>query len=147
MDKEPDNQIQQWLKKLEQESWQLELLVSAFTIFLLIGAISSYSDFLEGVLYEYNISNNLLTLIYVFLLILRLSLQILTIFLVVHLLLRGFWIGAIGLRSVQSKVDFDLLNYSELFTEKVRNKVVSLDNLVIRLDEICSLIFSFAFGV
>jgi polyferredoxin len=110
MDPETGNQIRKWLKKLEQESWQLELLVSAFTIFLLISAISSYSDYLEGFTYEYNLKNSFISLIYAFLIILNLSIRVLTIFLVIHLLLRGFWIGAIGLRSVQSDIDFHQLN-------------------------------------
>ena len=76
--KESDSQITQWLKKLEQESWQLELLVSAFTIFLLIGAISSFSSFLDSIYYEYDLSDNLLSLFYVFMALLSLSIKVLS---------------------------------------------------------------------
>ena len=116
MSNDSENQITQWLKKLEQESWQLELLVSAFTIFLLMGAISAFDTFLESIYYEYDLSDNLLSLVYVFMLLISLSIVVLTIFLVIHLLLRGFWIGAIGLRSVQSTIQYDKLNYSDYFT-------------------------------
>jgi len=138
-------QIGQWLKKLEQESWQLELLVSAFTIFLLIMAIGSYDAFIESLSYKYDLSDSLLSFIYVFMLLLGASIDALVVFLIIHLMLRGFWIGSIGLRSVQANIDFDKLNYSDFFTEKLKKKVISLDNLVVMLDEICSLIFSFAF--
>ncbi|MCR9253409.1 MAG: hypothetical protein NXI20_23545 [bacterium] len=141
------DQIQEWLKKLERESWQLELLVSAFTIFLLIQAIGAFSDMLEHVQYEYNLNDSLLSFIFVFFAMLGLSIRALSIFLILHLLLRGFWIGTIGLRSVQSNIHFDRLNYSDFFTEKLRKKVTSLDDLVVRLDQICSLMFSFAFLV
>ena len=141
----PKNQVNKWLKKLERESWQLELLVSAFTIFLLIQAISTFSEFLEGIQYQYDLSDSLLTFLFLFFALLGLSLKALAMFLVFHLMLRGFWIGTIGLRSVQSNIDFDKLNYSDFFTEKLKKKVISLDNLVVMLDEICSLIFSFAF--
>ena len=139
------DQIGQWLKKLERESWQLELLVSAFTIFLLIQAVEAYSTFLVGLPYTYDLSDSVLTFLYVFMALLGMSIKALTIFMILHLMLRGFWIGSIGLRSVQANVDFDKLNYSDFFTHKLKKKVISLDNLVVMLDEICSLIFSLAF--
>ncbi len=141
------DQIQEWLKKLERESWQLELLVSAFTIFLLIQAIGAFSDMLEHFQYEYNLNDSILSFIFLFFALLGLSIRALSIFLILHLLLRGFWIGTIGLRSVQSNIQFERLNYSDFFTEKLKKKVISLDALVVMLDEICSLMFSFAFLV
>lgn len=44
MEQEPKNPIQFWLAKLEEESWQLELLVSGFTIFLLLNAFGSLNN-------------------------------------------------------------------------------------------------------
>lgn len=139
-----EDQIEGWLKKLERESWQLELLVSAFTIFLLIGANSEFDEFLVNVQFEYNFSGPI-SIAFVFFILLQKSISALTICLVIHLMLRGFWIGAIGLRSVQSSIDFNKLNYNDFFTEKLRKKVISLDRLVIMLDEICSVIFAFSF--
>ncbi len=147
MKESPENQITQWLKKLERESWQLELLVSAFTIFLLIQASGAFSDFHDSLGYQYNLGDNILVFIYMFLALVGLSIKALAVFLVLHLMLRGFWIGAIGLRSVQSNIDFSKLNYSQHFTERLKKKVVSLDNLVVLLDQICSVIFSFSFLV
>jgi len=147
MGKETGDQISQWLKKLERESWQLELLVSAFTIFLLIQATGVFSAFLDGLPYQYALNGSIITFIYLFLGLGGLSIKALILFLIIHLLLRGFWIGAIGLRSVQTHIDFSVLNYSSFFTEKLKKKLVSLDQLVIILDEICSVIFSFSFLV
>ncbi len=140
----PEDQIEGWLKKLERESWQLELLVSAFTIFLLIGANSQFGEFIVDLQYQYNLSGAI-SVAYIFLILIQKSILALTICLVVHLMLRGFWIGAIGLRSVQSTIDFNKLNYNEFFTERLKNKVISLDRMVIMLDEICSVIFAFSF--
>lgn len=141
----PKNQIDDWLKKLERESWQLELLVSAFTIFLLIGAKSAYDQFLQSLNFNYDMSGGALSIASVFLLIIRNSIQALTISLIIHLMLRGFWIGTIGLRSVQSSIDFERLNYTAFFTEKLKKKVISLDRMVVMLDELCSVIFAFSF--
>lgn len=143
----PEDQVEGWLKKLERESWQLELLVSAFTIFLLIGANTEFKIFLKDLLYQYNFNNSAISIIYVFLVLIQRSIMALTISLIIHLTLRGFWIGTIGLRSVQSTIDFAKLNYSSFFTQKLKKRVVSLDKLVIRLDEICSVIFAFSFLV
>lgn len=143
----PENQISDWLKKLERESWQLELLVSAFTIFLLIQGYRAFDEYLIDLQFKYNMSDSALAFVFIFLALLKQSLLALTICLVGHLMLRGFWIGAIGLRSVQSSIDFSRLNYNEFFTERLKKKVVSLDRLVFKLDEICSVIFAFAFLV
>ncbi|MFY0653690.1 MAG: hypothetical protein JXQ96_16720 [Cyclobacteriaceae bacterium] len=139
------DQIGQWLKKLERESWQLELLVSAFTIFLLIQAIDSFSGFYEDLPFAYNLDGNILSFIYLFLGLLGMSIKALSIFLIVHLMLRGFWIGTIGLRSVQSEINFKSLNYNEFFSKRLKKRIISLDEMVIKLDEMCSVIFSFSF--
>lgn len=140
------DQIREWLKKLAQESWQLELLVSAFTIFLLIQAARVFDEFYLQLAFEYDLSDSL-ALIYFFFTLIGYSIKSLTVFLIIHLLLRGFWIGSIGLRSVQSTVDYSKLNYSPFFEEKLKSRVINLDNLVMMLDEICSVIFSFSFLV
>jgi len=137
--------VVEWLKKLEQESWQLELLVSGFTIFLLISASKEYSDFLRNLWFTYSIKGNFLGTILTFFNLLEFGIVSLIFFLILHLILRGFWIGAIGLRSVQEDIDFNKLNYSTYFTQKLKEKVISLDRLIVFLDEICSVIFSVAF--
>ncbi len=144
-DQSKENQVAQWLKKLERESWQLELLVSAFTIFLLIQADIAYQDFFKGLRYAYNLTGDILAFVFFFFGLLGVSVRALTLFLILHLMLRGFWIGAIGLRSVQPTIDFSALNYSSRFTEQLKKKVRSLDDLVILLDQVCSVIFSFSF--
>lgn len=143
----PEDQITEWLKKLERESWQLELLVSAFTIFLLIQATASFDEFITDIEFQYNLQSSRYSMLYLFLGLIHKSLEALVFCLVSHLMLRGFWIGTIGLRSVQSNIDFASLNYSSFFTERLKKKVISLDQLVIKLDEICSVIFAFAFLV
>lgn len=137
-----EDQIKQWLKKLERESWQLELLVSAFTIFLLVAASENFGKVVDAFEYEYSESTGMISS---FLNLTLLSIWVLTAFLIIHLLLRGFWIGTIGLRSVNPSIDLDTLKYSEFFQKKFEKKLIGLDSLVIRLDEICSVIFSVSF--
>ena len=65
--------------------------------------------------------------------------------LILHILFRGFWIGAIGLSSVKNKQDFSKLRYTEKFTTHLSQKVPSLEKLIIHLDDFCSTIFAFTF--
>ncbi len=147
MTKPKDSHPAKWLQKLERESWQLELLVSAFTIFLLFQGIIAFEGVIAELTYKYNVGASFFSFVFIFANLLFSALKALAFFMVSHLLLRGFWIGTIGLKSVQSKVDFDTFNYSPFFTKKLKESVVSLDQLVFKLDEICSVIFAFAFLV
>ncbi|MEL7003219.1 MAG: hypothetical protein AAFN93_10865 [Bacteroidota bacterium] len=142
MKEKTEEQIGQWLKKLQRESWQLELLVSAFTIFLLIAAQKNFGEFIVSLIYEFYGPVGFLIF---FLSLIQASIIALTAFLIIHLLLRGFWIGAIGLRSVQPNIDYSRLNYSEFFEDRLKKKLIGLDRLVVILDELCSVIFSVSF--
>jgi hypothetical protein len=65
--------------------------------------------------------------------------------LLVHLLLRGFWIGIVGLSSVSSKIDFDSLNFRGKFKRFIPENVKSLDELILYLDKISSVVFAYTF--
>ncbi len=144
----PDNKsdsVKDWLKNLSRESWQLELLVSAFTIFLLIAGQERFSDFYLRISFEIDLKSEVFSIIYLFLGLVGICINVLIISLILHLLLRGFWIGTIGLRSVQDHVEWRELKYSDFFTQKLKEKVRNIDQLVIFLDEICSVIFSLSY--
>ncbi|WP_411895427.1 hypothetical protein [Winogradskyella sp. A2] len=127
------------LKKLQEESWQLELLISGFAIF---GLFSAYTP-LKLLYIEANADGNrLIAFIYVIALI---SCVILTFNLLLHVVLRGLWIGALGLRYVSGEIDYESLNYSEKFTNYLRKRVGSFDRYIARLENYCSVIFAISF--
>ncbi|MCT4628589.1 hypothetical protein [Winogradskyella sp.] len=127
------------LKKLQEESWQLELLISGFAIF---GLFSAY----PAIELLYTESRNegyfLITLVYIVALI---SIVILGFNLLLHVILRGLWIGALGLRYVSGDIDYEKLNYSEKFTKYLKYKVGSFDRYIARLENYCSIIFAISF--
>lgn len=137
--------IAEWLEKLQRESWNLELLISGFSIFLLVQAKSSLLELVDYVDLFYYFERGTRNIIMLLLGITVLSCYALIISLTFHVVLRGFWIGAIGLRSVQPKVDFQRLRYAPTFEQYLDEKLPTLDRLLIRLDRISSAIFSFAF--
>jgi len=137
-----------WLEKLQQESWQLELIISGFAIFLLIGVYepihASYYE-LKKISYLdtqtiYYYFANVITLMHV-------VWYVLVVNLIVHVFLRGLWISTIGLRYVSGDIDYESLNFNKKFNQFLRKQVGSFDDYIERLEKICSIIFGFTFLV
>ncbi|CAL2103286.1 conserved membrane protein of unknown function [Tenacibaculum sp. 190130A14a] len=126
------------LDKLQQESWQLELLITGFAIFGLINLINP----IEAAHNESVALQNYGRFYYP---VIKLSCFILIINLIVHVILRGLWIGAIGLRYVSNDIDYDELNYNERFTKFLKKKVGSFDGYIARLENYCSILFAVTF--
>jgi len=127
------------LQKLQEESWQLELLISGFAIFGLFTAIPTITESLKEAensqqIYKFVIS-----------LIATISCYILIFNLLLHVLLRGLWIGALGLRYVSGDIDYDSLKYSPKFTKYLKKRVGSFDKYIGTLENYCSVIFAVSF--
>ena len=127
------------LKKLQEESWQLELLISGFAI---LGLFSAY-DYLEAGAYHAKADDIWYSqIIYV---VALMSCYILIFNLIFHVLLRGLWIGALGLRYVSGDIEYDQLNYSQKFTKYLKKRVGSFDRYIATLENYCSVIFAVSF--
>jgi len=63
-----------------------------------------------------------------------------------HLILRAFWIGLVGLESVYpGGVQWDRVKAGPFFIENSRKTLGPLSDFIDRVDDLCSLIFSFGF--
>lgn len=133
------NSFKKLLDRLQEESWQLELLISGFAIFGLFYALEPVVYNLQLAQYD---NNQVFVILYI---IVHFSIQILIFNLLVHVLLRGLWIGSLGLRYVFGDIDFDKLNYSEQFNKYLRKNIGSFDAYINKLENICSVIFSISF--
>lgn len=127
------------LQKLQEESWQLELLISGFAIFGLFTAFPTISDGMREA------QNNQQLYIFIIYTIGFISCAILIFNLILHVLLRGLWIGALGLRYVSGDIDYDVLKYSPKFTKYLKKKVGSFDKYIGTLENYCSIIFAISF--
>ena len=127
------------LQKLQEESWQLELLISGFAIF---GLFTAFEPLSVSALEAKNAQQ-----IYKFIISIvgLISCAILIFNLLLHVLLRGLWIGALGLRYVSGDIDYDTLNYSEKFTKYLKKRVGSFDKYIGNLENYCSIIFAISF--
>ncbi|MCB9080938.1 MAG: hypothetical protein H6555_04425 [Lewinellaceae bacterium] len=148
MPKKPQqNHLQEWLEQLQRDSWNLELLVSGFSIFLLFGAIERLETVFGNIWVATGYPNSFNFIINFFVSVLFFGAITLVVNLIIHILLRGFWIGAIGLRSINTEISVDTLGYTPRFTRYLQERLPRLDTLLEQLDRICSGIFAFAFLV
>ncbi|WP_460219795.1 hypothetical protein [Psychroserpens sp. MEBiC05023] len=127
------------LQRLQEESWQLELIISGFAIF---GLFTAFGPITEAAQIAKD-KQQLVAAIVLF--IALISCSILIFNLLLHVVLRGLWIGALGLRYVSGDIDYDTLNYSEKFTKYLKRKVGSFDKYVATLENYCSIIFAVSF--
>ncbi len=139
------SKLQVWLDKIQQDSWQLELVISGVVIFLLLGATPAmsqleykidllklsghYLDFASNIGFSYLQGGHL----------------IITLSFIVHLIFRGFWIGAIGLRSVSGDFDYQALGFQPRFDAWLRTRLGSFDSFIERLEIQASITFSLGF--
>ncbi|NND50906.1 MAG: hypothetical protein HKN54_00785 [Flavobacteriaceae bacterium] len=127
------------LQKLQEESWQLELLISGFAIFGLFTAYPVLTDAVNEAQNSQQIYKFVISLIGV------ISSSILIFNLLLHVLLRGLWIGALGLRYVSGDIDYESLKYSPKFTRYLQKNVGSFDKYIATLENYCSVIFAVSF--
>lgn len=133
----------EWLEKLQQESWQLELLISGLALF---GIYESQDLLIELKMYVTGNSEGIARMSQIFFLgILEIGWKIFFINLLIHIILRGLWIGAIGLRYVSQDIDYDALNYSKYFTNLLQKRVGRYDDFIEKLEKICSVLFAYTF--
>lgn len=134
-----DSKFKELLDKLQQESWQLELLISGFAIFGLI----TYIPQIRTALAIAENDDQIYSLAFLF--IAFTACYILCFNLIIHVILRGLWIGALGLRYVSGDIDFEKLNYHNRFTKHLKKKIGSFDKYVATLENYCSVLFAASF--
>jgi hypothetical protein len=127
------------LDRLQQESWQLELLISGFAIFGLFSALDPLTIKFDIAQHDKKIVD---TFIWSAALV---SCWILIANLLIHVVLRGLWIGALGLRYVSGDIDYEELRYSKKFTKYLQKKIGSFDKYIATLEDYCSVVFAVSF--
>jgi len=134
-----DSKFKDLLDKLQQESWQLELLISGFAIFGLTTAIPHIRT---AMAFAQNDDENFY---WILIFIAFTACSILIFNLLIHVILRGLWIGALGLRYVSGDIDFEKLNYQKKFTNFLKKKIISFDKYIATLENYSSILFAISF--
>lgn len=139
-----NTQVSSLLDSIQQNSWELELLISGFAIFLLLGAVEPVHNLeidLALLIAQTEIASVLLLIYYPFLTVLWLLIGSL----IIHVLLRGLWIAAIGLRYVSGDIDYKTLRYQAKFSNYLKKRIGGFDDYIERLEQACSIAFSVSF--
>lgn len=136
--------LKQWLDQLQQESWQLELVVSGFAIFLVLNAREPIWEFMNK-LGAIQIVEGDAFLSMFFAALLGLSWFVLITNLILHVVFRGLWISVVGLRYVSGDIHYRNFKLQPRFEAFLRRRLKSFDDYILFLEKLCSLIFAFTF--
>lgn len=133
-----------WLKRLEKESWQAELIISGLALygtFMLPPYVNRVADLLIKTLTpdEYWLGYFMMVMAY-------LGVAFLSGFFLIHFILRGYWVGLIGLNSVfPDGYNMEGGMYSKYYMKKMVEHLPDVTTSIRKVDAICSTLFSGAF--
>jgi hypothetical protein len=135
----PDNPG--WLASLQHDSWQAEILISGGGLLGVIAIYDSVGDVMEALLHGTTMTPNFVGLIGPPIALLAF---VLAQAFILHLILRGYWIGLVGFNVVFPQgVNGEKLRFQGKFKSLIRNG--SNTPYLARLDGLCSVIFAFSF--
>lgn len=132
-----ENQTPQWLKEVQNNSWSPEILISGLTITFIFIMNDPIHNFFAMLIQDYG-TGSLSRILFVTFII---SLNIIKIVLISHLLLRGFWTGLVGLSYVYPNG----VKNEKLPKRDRHLKFSKPVELVLKVEKVCSLLFSIIF--
>lgn len=139
-----ENQKPKWLRKLERESWQAELIVSGAT---LLGSLQ-----LPGVLEKFqhylllNYEQASLQLWFFATSYWALFVYGLVFLFVFHFIVRALWIGLVGLNSIYPEGILETALSGKDYQEKMKAEYGDIDGFINRLDRMGSGMFGTGFA-
>lgn len=127
-----------------RQTWELELLISgavAFALLQIPGGIDRAYERLDP-----HLSGNLAMALFAGYYYVKLALYALITSFILHLALRAYWVGLIGLEAVYPRgVRWEEIKYGPITRAYYQEKLRPLPAMIDKVDDLCSMIFSFAF--
>lgn len=134
-----------WLSRLEEESWQAELIISGAAIFgslQLPGLVDQFGDYL---LYTMN-RESMVFWGFIMLFLKLFSYTLIGTF-IFHFIMRTVWIGIIGINSAYPGGFKPNKKFSEDYQQKLNAEFGDVNEYIQRLDRSCSSIFGNGFTI
>jgi hypothetical protein len=126
--------------------WELELLISGALVFSLLQMPGYVDTWYEGV--RPHVAERTHLGVFMLYMYLKLILYTLISCFVLHLSMRAYWVGLIGLESVfPAGVRWEDSSYGPVMTEVYREKMGRLQSKIDAADRFCSILFPLAFTV
>lgn len=140
---QPKPPTSDWLKKLQQKSWEPEILLSGIVLVGMLQVpeiLDRFFFFVKGNI-DRNISNN----ITLFVAPLKMGVYWLILGLILHLVCRSIWIGTVGLSdSFSEGIQSKKLRFQPGFL-KIVEAIPTFEIIILKLEKVCSTIFSISF--
>lgn len=133
-----DRNTPKWLKTIQLNSWEAELLISALVLY----ALFKVPDYIEKLsLQTFERGSFAIT----FSRMVKQAVDLLKIGYVLHIIVRGVWVSSVGLSYVFPKgIQHETLKFKGKFKKEL-GKSNSLIKSVLRLEELSSLIYGISF--
>jgi len=129
-----------WLLKTEQNSWQIELLISGGFIFILFQLPGYIRDYLY-IVSSYSDFGTSTVMLFVGAVILT---RVLLIGFIINLLLRSIWLAYLGIHyAFPDGIDYKRLDYSDWFNKKYRAENSGISR-IFKMEKYCSIAYSIA---
>jgi hypothetical protein len=135
----PETKTPKWLIDTQNKSWEPEILISGITLTFLFILSNYIFNFYGMMIQELNVRYIVGRNFYIVSIIILTGLKVGLIF---HLILRGLWTGFVGL----SYVFPEGINKKKLPESKRKFNFHKPETFVIKLEKVCSLLFSFIFS-
>jgi hypothetical protein len=145
----PEDNRPEWLRGMEQESWNMELVISGAAIFLASFLPSEVALLRNAYLENLTLDEDFRKVLFPLLAFsfLKVTAWLLLLTFVLHFGLRAFWVGLVGLHTVYTGgIRYERLPWiTDVTREQMRQRFGTLSDYMLRLDKICNLVFSIAF--
>jgi len=134
-----------WLKRIQEQSWEPEILISGIVLFGLVQfppLIRHFQKYLDS--FSINAFSNGTADELLFAVLLTANYWLIAGF-TIHLILRSVWVAFVGLSYVyRDGVNIEQLNYQEKF-KKVLQKNSDYTQSILKLEKVCSSVFAASF--
>ena len=136
--KKAQNQLPEWLEQVQNQSWQIEMLITGGLVYSLLQLPEVFEKW-----YDLLIEGSPLDTKYVIAFVgLHLFSRALLLGFLTNLGLRTLWLAALGINFTFPRgIDYERLNYSKTFEEYWSNKPNQVKR-IIGLERLCSISFS-----
>ncbi len=124
-----------WLKNLQENSWEAEILISGGSIFSLLQLNNWVGEYSTGLKEMVLISGFNQILVFIFL-----GVNVITLGFIVHLILRGYWIALVCLDYGAPKgINHQKLKITASYLEEAKS--INLRNQIVLLDKVSGYMF------
>ncbi len=134
-----------WLKRIQEQSWEPEILISGIVLFALVQfppLIRQFDEYLD--VYSISAFSNGNVDELLFAVLLTANYWLIAGF-TLHLIMRSVWVAFVGLSYVYvNGVDLDRLSYHERY-KKILEKNSDYTKSIIKLEKVCSTVFAASF--